>query len=188
MTRIIAGELGGRRLATPPGDRTRPTSDRVREALFGALSAARDLSQTRVLDLYAGSGAVGVEAISRGAAYAMFIESHPKTAGLLRRNLAGLGVSDRAKVVAASVPSILAEGADDPFDVVFADPPYSLDTDRIGSMLNLLLAHGWLSEDADIIVERSARDDALTWPEGLTEMRSRRYGESMLWYGRRLWT
>ncbi|GAB3999889.1 hypothetical protein GCM10029992_30000 [Glycomyces albus] len=107
MTRIIAGSLKGRRLATPSGDRTRPTADRVREALFNALAPGGDLTGYRFADLYAGSGAVGLEAISRGAEHALFVESHIQTAKLLRRNVAELGVED-AEVISASVEKVLS--------------------------------------------------------------------------------
>lgn len=188
MTRIISGDLGGRRLVTPAGQQTRPTSDRVREALFGALSAARDLREAVVLDLYAGSGAVGLEACSRGASRAVFVESHAKTAQLIRRNISTLGLKDRAEVIPASVSSVMDKPPMHTFDVIFADPPYALDNDQLGKVLAQLVAGGWVAADADVIVERASRSGAVPWPQGLAEVRSRRYGESTLWYGRGSWT
>lgn len=188
MTRIIAGEHGGRRLATPTGDRTRPTSDRVREALFGALTARGDLTDQAVLDLYAGSGAIGLEAVSRGAGAALLIESHPATARVIKRNIAALRVEDRAEVLAASLPQALNRAAPRRFDVVYIDPPYDLPQRELTEVLSALSTGDWLAEDADVIVERSSRSDEPDWPDGLATVRSRRYGESTLWYGRALWT
>lgn len=187
MTRIIAGDLGGRRLETPPGHNTRPTSDRVREALFGALTAAGALVDARVLDLYAGSGAVGLEACSRGAAHAVLVESHARTARLLRHNVDRLGLRGRAEVVAAGVTTLLARPATEPFDVVFADPPYDLADTAVAEVLTALVAGGWVAGGGDVVVERSSRTGPLPWPDGITGIRSRRYGESTLWYGRRSW-
>lgn len=188
MTRIIAGSLRGRRLVTPKGSRTRPTSDRVRESMFAALQAATDLDGANVLDLFAGTGAVGIEAVSRGAAHALLIESHAPTAALLRRNIAALGIAAKARVLTAAVPRALAAPPPDRFDLVFADPPYALDNADLTEVLTLLVTQGWLAEDADVIVERSSRTAAPEWPDGLVAERSRRYGESTLWYGRGLWT
>lgn len=188
MTRIIAGEHGGRRLSTPPGDRTRPTSDRVREALFGSLDAAGRLTDANVLDLYAGSGAVGLEAVSRGAAYALLIESHPATARVIAGNIAGLGVRDRVEVTVASLPQALRRKASRRFDFVFADPPYTVGNEELAEVLVALVEGGWLTEEADVVLERPRRADEPSWPDGLGTVRSRRYGESTLWYGRALWT
>jgi len=188
VTRIIAGEHGGRRLATPTGDRTRPTSDRVREALFGALVASGDLTDLAFLDLYAGSGAVGLEAASRGATPVLLIESHQPTARIIKRNIATLRVDDRVEVVAATLPQAVKRAAPRRFDVVYIDPPYDLPQRELTEVLTALVTGDWLAEDADVIVERSSRSDEPDWPNGLATVRSRRYGESTLWYGRALWT
>ncbi|CAM3234697.1 16S rRNA (guanine(966)-N(2))-methyltransferase RsmD [Stackebrandtia soli] len=188
MTRIIAGIHRGRRIETPPGDRTRPTSDRVRESLFGSLQAMVDLDGAAVLDLYAGSGAVGLEAASRGASPVVLIESHAKTVGLLRRNIATLGLGARVSVTAGAIPQVLRQRPPRRFDVVFADPPYALDNAALATTLSTLVEFDWLAEEADVIVERATRGGAPDWPEGIEGLRSRRYGESTLWYGRGLWT
>lgn len=188
MTRIIGGDLGGRRLSTPEGDNTRPTSDRVREALFGSLAAAGVLDGAHVLDLYAGSGAVGLEALSRGAESVLFVEAHAATARVLRRNIAALGVSAATAVNTARLPTALKQEPPRRFDLVFADPPYHLDDTELAGVLSLLIEHDWLAAEADVVVERSQRSGEPRWPEGLTLDRSRRYGETMLWYGHRLWT
>lgn len=184
MPRIVGGSAGGRRLTVPPGRDTRPTSDRAREALFSALEAMTGgLAGLRVLDLYAGSGAVGLEALSRGAARAVLIESDPKAVRVLRDNVATLGLPG-AQVVARAVSTALAEAAPEPFDVVFADPPYALPAPDLTAVLTAAREQGWVAEEAVVVVERASRDAPWTWPEGLVPDRDRRYGEATLWYAR----
>lgn len=186
MTRIVAGTLGGRRIAAPPGDRTRPTSDRVREALFSTLESMTDLEGARFADLYAGSGAVGLEALSRGAAHVLLVESDPRVARIVRRNVAALGVGTGARLVTAKVGTALADGPDGGgYDVVFADPPYAVPDEEIIAVQAALVDSGWLAEDAVVVFERGTRSGALTWVKGITGEQSRRYGETTLWYGRR---
>ncbi|WP_030157725.1 16S rRNA (guanine(966)-N(2))-methyltransferase RsmD [Glycomyces sp. NRRL B-16210] len=185
MTRIIAGSLKGRRLATPSGDRTRPTSDRVREALFNSLAPGGDLDGLRFADLYAGSGAVGIEALSRGAAAALFVESHAQTAKLLRRNLADLGVTG-AEVVCAPVEKALQHAPAEPFDIVFADPPYAVTDTEVAAVIEALVEHKWLAPDADVVVERGGKDASVPWPPQVAEDRIRRYGTTALCYGHAL--
>lgn len=185
MTRIVAGSVGGRRLQTPPGDDTRPTTERVREALFSALeSALGTLDGRRVLDLYAGSGAVGLEALSRGAVAAVLVERHRRVAGLIRRNAESLGLAGWS-VVAEPVRSFVRSGAAEPFDVAFLDPPYALSGAELASVLADLADRGWLADGAYVVVERSRRDPPPDWPEGIEPLSDRRYGETVLWYGRR---
>lgn len=186
MTRIVAGTLGGRRLAVPVGDRTRPTSDRVREALFSTLDSLLDLTGARVADLYAGSGAVGLEALSRGASYALLVEADPRVARIVRENIRMLGAASTAAVVTDKVAQVLGAGnRDAPYDVVFADPPYAVPDAKITAMQAALVDGGWLAADAVVVVERSSRGGPVEWVAGLTADRSRRYGETTLWYGRR---
>lgn len=185
MTRIVAGTLGGRRLTAPPGRDTRPTSDRVREALFSTLATLTDIDGARFADLYAGSGAVGLEAASRGAAAVLLVESGPPAARALRANIEALGLGQRCRLAAAKVATVLAGPAVEPFDVVFADPPYALAEDELAGVLAALADRGWLTPDAVLVVERSVRSPEPRWPEGITAERARRYGESVLWYGRR---
>ena len=183
MTRIIGGAAGGRRLLTPRGSATRPTSDRVREALFSAVEAwGGSLAGLRFLDLYAGSGAVGLEAWSRGAGVVTLIEQDRRTAALIERNAVSLGAS-RAGVIASSVSVALRRTPSAPYDIVFADPPYPLPDDDVTATLSALVTRGWLVPGALVVVERSARDAGLTWPDGLVGERSKKYGETMLWYG-----
>ena len=186
MTRIIAGVAGGRRLAVPPGRSTRPTSDRTREGLFAAvLAMLGGLQGAAVLDLYAGSGAVGLEALSRGAADVLLIESDPGAAQAIRRNIEAVGLPG-ARLVQDRVDRALRRGPGtaSPRDLVFADPPYSAADDELGKMLVTLAGQGWLTRDALVILERDARSGTPPWPAGYANDRSRRYGETMLWYGR----
>ncbi|QIK67001.1 16S rRNA (guanine(966)-N(2))-methyltransferase RsmD [Nocardioides sp. HDW12B] len=180
MTRIIGGSAGGRTIRTPTGDATRPTTDRVREALFSVLqSRVGSLQGLTVLDLYAGSGAIGLEAASRGATRVILVEKDRRTAGLVRRNAADLGLE--VTVVAAPVARFLAGGPDaasPPVDVVFADPPYPLASSDVAADLTALA--GWLAPTALVVVERSARDRTWAWPDGYDEVDRRRYGETVL--------
>ena len=183
MTRIIGGAAGGRRIATPRGESTRPTSDRVREALFSAIEAwCGTLHDLRFLDLYAGSGAVGLEARSRGAAAVTLVEQDRRTSTLIRSNAASLGFA-AVDVRAATVAGTLARPPAEPYDVAFLDPPYSLADAAVAADLAALAGHGWLVPDALVVVERSSRSPEPAWPDGLVDHRSKRYGETVLWYG-----
>jgi 16S rRNA (guanine966-N2)-methyltransferase len=184
VTRIIGGSAGGRRLHTPPGDATRPTADRVREALFSALEAEfGSLHGLRVLDLYAGSGAVALEAASRGAVGVTAVESDRRTAQVVAANAATLGFD--LDVRAQSVSSVLATSPGASYDVVFLDPPYPMPADEVVHALTLLVAHNWVEPGGAVVVERSARSVEPTWPGGLEPRRKKKYGETVLWYLRR---
>ena len=185
VTRIVGGSLGGRRLYAPAGTRTRPTSERVREALFNTLASLTDLAGCRFADLFAGSGAVGLEACSRGADHVLLVESDPKAARSARANLTTLGVGDRVRLVTRSVDPVLAAGPGEPYDIVFADPPYAYPGIRLAALQRALVDHGWLAPGALVVIERSRRADPVRWVEPVTALHARRYGETMLWYGRR---
>ncbi|MEU4543906.1 16S rRNA (guanine(966)-N(2))-methyltransferase RsmD [Nonomuraea dietziae] len=182
MTRIIAGSAGGRRLAVPQGRTTRPTSDRAREGIFLTLDSLQGLGGARVIDLYAGSGAVGLEAVSRGAAHALLVESDPRAVKTIKANIRELGFGE-ATVVADRVERLLARQGE-PYDIVFADPPYAVTDEDVTRMLELLRDNGWLTPDALVAVERESRGKDLVWPPGYEEERVRRYGEASVWYGR----
>ena len=152
MTRIVAGAAGGRRLAVPPSG-TRPTSDRVREALFSALAHDPGLDGAAVLDLCAGSGALGLEALSRGAAHVLLVESDRRAAAVLRRNVAAVDLPG-AQVRAAPAAAVLAGQADRAFDLLLVDPPYATPDTEVAAWLTAALAHGWLAADATVVVER----------------------------------
>jgi 16S rRNA (guanine966-N2)-methyltransferase len=186
MTRIVAGALGGRRLATPEGRGTRPTSDRVREALFNTLDTLVELDGARFADLYAGSGAVGLEAASRGATHVLLVESDARAARVARTNIAALGAGAVVTLRTAQVEQLVTAPSQEPYDVVFADPPYALPTAEVSALLAGLRDGGWLAPEAVVVIERSARDGELTWPEGFAAVRDKRYGETALWYGRAL--
>ncbi len=183
MTRIIGGTAGGRRLQTSRGSTTRPTSDRVREALFSTIESwCGSLSGLRFLDLYAGSGAVGLEAWSRGAGVVTLVESDRRAATLIRTNARAVGYR-AAEVLGTSVAATLRRPPRAPYDVVFLDPPYPLSVEEVDEALSELDGQGWLVPGALVVVERSARTTAPSFPDGFTDVRERRYGETTLWYG-----
>ncbi|WP_227980780.1 16S rRNA (guanine(966)-N(2))-methyltransferase RsmD [Nocardia spumae] len=178
MTRIVAGSAGGRRLRVPPAG-TRPTSDRVREALFNLLGARLDFDGMRVLDLYAGSGALGLEALSRGASHALLVESDRKAAAVIRGNIADLGLPG-AELRPGTVASVLASAPAESYDLVLSDPPYAVTDVAVEADLSALAANGWLAPDALIVVERSARSPETAWPAKYSALKSRRYGETRI--------
>jgi 16S rRNA (guanine966-N2)-methyltransferase len=184
MTRIISGLAGGRRIRTPPGNGTRPTSDRVREALFSRLEHLDVVNGANVLDLYAGSGALGLEAASRGAATVLLVESDRAAAAVVRQNIAELGlpgISVRVDTVERALLSgPVSEGTR--CDLVLADPPYEVTEQAIAEVLLLLVTYRWLSDDALVVVERSARSPEPRWPHGLVGAGERRYGETKMWF------
>lgn len=182
MTRVIAGTARGRRLAVPPGTGTRPTSDRAREALFSALDAELGgFEELVVLDLYAGSGALGLEALSRGAAHAVFVEADRRAAGVIAANLKTIGrkaliLTDRAERMAGQVlPAPL-----DRFDLVLLDPPYVVSDADVAGVLTALAEAGRLADEAVVVLERSSRDADFPWPEGYRPTRAKTYGEARL--------
>jgi 16S rRNA (guanine966-N2)-methyltransferase len=181
--RIVGGLAKGRRLAAPAHG-TRPTSDRTREALFNTLGALLDLTEARVLDLYAGSGAVGLEALSRGAREAVLVEANRGALDVLRRNVTAVALPG-ARVERRPVAAFLGTPASTAFDLAFADPPYDLPDDELAGALAALAGNGWLATDAVLVVERSARSPEPTWPDPVTPVRHKRYGDAVLWYGRR---
>jgi 16S rRNA (guanine966-N2)-methyltransferase len=193
VARVIAGEAGGRRLAVPDGRDTRPTSDRAREGLFSTIvSMLGSLAGARVLDLYAGSGAVGLEALSRGADHVLLVEQGTRATRVIRENIEAIGLpgavlaADRVERVLARGPAP-AGGQDSPeggrYDVVFADPPYALADSAVSQVLSLLADQGWLAPGALVIVERATRSGPVNWPDGFVPDRTRRYGEATFWYG-----
>jgi 16S rRNA (guanine966-N2)-methyltransferase len=142
-----------------------------------------DLAKARVLDLYAGSGAVGLEAVSRGATRALLVEADARAVAVARSNAAALGLADRVKVVRDRVERALASRPAEPYELAFADPPYSLPDPEVAHTLAALAA-GWLAPGAVVVVERSSRGAGPAWPSGLVPIKQRQYGEGTLWYGR----
>ncbi|AJF67487.1 16S rRNA (guanine(966)-N(2))-methyltransferase RsmD [Streptomyces vietnamensis] len=184
MTRVIAGTAGGRRLAVPPGNGTRPTSDRAREGLFSTWESFHGLEGARVADLYAGSGAVGLEALSRGAVHALLVEADPRAAKTIRDNVRSIGLPGAELRTGRAEQIVTGPAPADPYDLVFLDPPYAVTDADLREILLTLCSGGWLSEDALVTVERSTRGGEFGWPEGFEPLRSRRYGEGTFWYGR----
>jgi len=183
MTRIISGSAGGRTLRTPPGSSTRPTSDRVREALFSRLEHHGLLDGTHVLDLYAGSGALGLEAASRGAALVLLVESDKKAAGVIAANIEVVG-RPAVRVVNDTVQRVLRAGppAAIRMDLVLLDPPYDVGETALTEVLTDLVECGWLGPEAFVVVERSTRSPQPTWPPGLELSGEKRYGETTIWF------
>lgn len=187
MTRIIAGFAGSLALQVPRSG-TRPTSDRVREAIFSALDARDAVAGASVLDLYAGSGALGLEAASRGAAAVVLVERDANAAAIVRRNAALVAraagpAAPRIDVAAQSVSAWLAGAAGSEWDLVFADPPYDLAEAELAGVLSTVA--GILTEDGELVVERSSRSPEPTPPDGLALTRTKRYGETAVhWFAR----
>jgi 16S rRNA (guanine966-N2)-methyltransferase len=174
----VAGTAGGRRLVVPPRG-TRPTSERVREALFNSIESAFDLDGADVLDLYAGSGALGLEALSRGASRVTFVESDRNALAVLRKNVTAIGLRG-AHVVPGKVRAVLEAGTGKRYDVVLADPPYD-DTD-MDEVLQALV--GWTRPGALVVLERSVRSADPQWPAVFEPLRIKRYGDTALhWAG-----
>jgi 16S rRNA (guanine966-N2)-methyltransferase len=161
-----------------PRTGTRPTTDRVRESLFNVLAQRIDFAGASVLDLYAGSGALGLEAMSRGATSAVFVESNQRAAAVIAKNIASLGVA--AGVRRGAVAAVLASGADRPVDLVFADPPYEVAATEIEAMLTELVDGGWVRDGTVVVVERATSGPELAWPPGWDHLPSRRYGDTRL--------
>jgi 16S rRNA (guanine966-N2)-methyltransferase len=184
VTRIVGGRAKGRRLSVPPRG-TRPTSDRAREALFNSLAALMDLDGARVLDLFAGTGAVGLEALSRGAVAAVFVESDHAAAEILRHNIGAVGLPGAELSRRPAAAHLTGAGADTPFDLIFADPPYAFDDEHLAGLLTSLASARWLAADGIVVVERSARAAEPRWPDEIEPIKQKRYGEGRLWYGRR---
>lgn len=167
--RVVAGTARGRRLIAPPGDATRPTSDRVREAVFNALWSRDALVDATVLDLFAGSGALGIEALSRGAAHATFVDDDGRARKTIAANLAATGLTSRATIVADKVERFVADGVR--FDLVFCDPPYAFDD--WATLLGRL--------DAGLVVLESDRE--LDLPADWDVLRAARYGRTWVTLG-----
>ncbi len=186
MTRIIAGAARGRSLVVPRSGATRPTSDKVREALFSRLEHGGWLAGTAVLDLYAGTGALGLEAASRGAAHVLLVEQAAAAVTACRRNAAALAAAGVPGVAVrqGSVGGVLAAEPETRYDLALLDPPYDLAEASLAAVL-ARLAEAWLADDPMVVVERATRSPEPAWPAGLVREEHRRYGETALWLARR---
>ncbi|MGY4643047.1 16S rRNA (guanine(966)-N(2))-methyltransferase RsmD [Cellulomonas sp. URHB0016] len=181
MTRIVAGSSGGRTLEVPRRG-TRPTSERVREALFSRLEHLHVVSGVRVLDLYAGSGALGLEAASRGAVHVTLVESGRDAAAVCRRNVATLGLGEVVTVSAEQAERFVQRTVAAPWGLVLVDPPYDLTDDDLGAVLGALALPGVLDDGAVLAVERSRRAPEPRWPEGMVRFDRRAYGDTVVWF------
>lgn len=183
MTRIIAGRHKGHTLKVPQSV-TRPTSSRVREAIFSSVEHSHDgFDGLNVLDLFAGSGALGLEAISRGAAYALMLEHDPKALAVIKDNIASLKVRSARVQGGELFNHLKSDQPENAFDIVFADPPYNLPDDKITIMLETLATRGWLAADALIVIERDKYSEFM-WPHNFGDISQRSYGDTVVWYGR----
>lgn len=183
--RIVSGTLRGRRIVAPAGLATRPTSDRVREALFSALEArmTRGLAGAQVLDAYAGSGALGLEALSRGAQSAVFVEKDRAAIDALRQNIRDLGVGSAARVLAADIRSLIRRGVPDgPFSLLLLDPPYRIDRSEVRGLIEALQTGGGISDGALIVWEHATGSEP-DWPNWVTPLSDRRYGSTTVSIG-----
>jgi 16S rRNA (guanine966-N2)-methyltransferase len=185
--RVIAGSAGGRRLSAPRGDAIRPTAGRVKEALFSALTSRERIERAKVLDLYSGTGALAIEALSRGAAHAVLVERDAAALEMLRRNLSVTGTAGAASVVGADVAAFLAGPPpanapyDAPFDLVFCDPPYDVDSAALDKQLAALGRPEWTAADALVVVERPA-GVASPQVEGLRIAWERSFGDTLAFF------
>ncbi len=187
MTRIIRGDLRGRKLKVPDTE-TRPTSSRVREAIFSSVEhAVSGLDDLRVLDLFAGSGALGIESISRGAAEAVLIEKDLRAADTLHFNIETLGIKTARVLIADAMAQVSKPSSRGKFDVVFIDPPYDFQNDQVNELLDHLVKNGWLVEGALLVVERGSKSKVI-WPESIEQLRQKVYGDTTIWYGQYLVT
>jgi 16S rRNA (guanine966-N2)-methyltransferase len=177
--RIVAGRFRGSALAAPKSQETRPTSDRLRETVFNILAHGLDvdLEGVRVLDLFAGTGALGFEAISRGARHCTFIEEGTEARGVIRRNMETLGLNGVAKIFRRDATRLGAAGTIDPFDLVFADPPYGKGLGE--KALSSAAAGGWLKPGAVCVLEERASAD-VEFPEGFDLLDRRIAGDSQV--------
>ncbi len=191
MTRIVAGAAGGIPLKSVPGDSTRPTTDRVKEALFSRLESYDVLANARVLDLYAGAGSLGIEAASRGARSVLLVELAPKAVAVCQTNagLVNKALRNHALVSVrrGSVDSVLDSFAPVPggtagksWNLVFMDPPYPLSEEELAATLEKVSLV--LDVDATVVIERSTRSPEPIWPAGLERFAEKKYGETRLWF------
>ena len=185
MSRIISGAAGGVRLASVPGDNTRPTTDRVKESLFSKLESYDIIRGARVLDAFGGSGALGCEALSRGAGSVTLLDTYPKAVAVIRKNVAAVEkamgrTGSSSTRVQQSQALTYVKSASGPWDLVFVDPPYAMPNEQVSELLEALTPK--LAEGAVVVVERSSRDAEPVWGEGLYCFSTRQHGETVLYY------
>lgn len=183
--RIISGKFRGRALATPSGSATRPTSDRVRESLFNILAhgiADFELPEARVIDLFAGTGALGLEAMSRGAAFCLFVEDAPEARGLIRQNVEAFGLTGETRIFRRDATDLGPAGTVAPFDLAFLDPPYAKGLGE--RALAALISGNWLKPNALVVLEEHSQT-ALNLPHGMQPIDTRTWGETAIHFLKR---
>ena len=185
MSRIISGAAGGVRLVSVPGDNTRPTTDRVKESLFSKLESYDIIRGARVLDAFGGSGALGCEALSRGAVSVTLLDTYPKAVAVIRKNVAAVEkamgrTGSSSTRVQQSQALTYVKSVSGPWDLVFVDPPYAMPNEQVSELLEALTPK--LAEGAVVVVERSSRDPEPVWGEGLYCFSTRQHGETVLYY------
>jgi len=178
VNRIVSGEAGGTKLRVPKKG-TRPTTELVREALFNILEVEGDLDGVRVLDLYSGSGGLGLEALSRGAGGVLFVEADRAAAEVLRGNISNVGLGGAVRQ--RPVLDVLRAGSSEPMDLVLVDPPYALEETELTDVLATLAPRGWVCDGSLVVVERHRRNGPPQWPERFEVLRDRRYGQNVLY-------
>lgn len=182
--RVVGGKFRGRPLAAPADQKTRPTSDRVREAVFNILAHGIEgcvIDGAAVLDLFAGTGALGIEALSRGAASCLFVEEDPEARGLIRRNIESLGLTGVTKIYRRDATDLGDAGNRQPFQLVFLDPPYGKGLGE--KALTSAAAGGWLADGAAIVLEERA-GVAIAWPSGFEPLDHRSWGDTQVSFAR----
>lgn len=178
--RIVGGEFRGAKLFAPAGNKTRPTSDRVRESLFNILAHGADdfdLENARILDLFAGTGALGLEALSRGAKACIFIDDDADARGIIRRNIEALGLTGKTKVWRRDASKLGNAAKNEIFDLIFADPPYGTGLGQ--KALEAAHSGGWLSDTGLFVLEEKESEKIIT-PEGLERVDERSYGDTQI--------
>jgi 16S rRNA (guanine966-N2)-methyltransferase len=181
--RIVGGRFRGRALRGPASDAIRPTSDRLRETIFNILahSYGDPVSGARVLDLFAGTGAMGLEALSRGATFALFVDDSAVARGLIRENVEALGVGGQSRIFRRDATRMGPAGPNEPFSLVFCDPPYGKGLAE--RALASCAEGGWLTDDALVVVEEAQGVEVML-PRGFAEIERRDYGETKVVFGR----
>lgn len=172
--RVVGGTAKGRRLRAPKGLATRPTADHVRQAIYDIIGPG--VHHARVLDLFAGTGAMGIEALSRGAREAVFVESSRDACDVILANLEATGMRSNARIRRADAARFVARAATEPFDLALIDPPYERGLGFVARVLDKLAAGGWIARGGTIVVE--AATGPVEWPEGFTETRTRAFGRT----------
>lgn len=193
MTRVIAGTHKGRRILVPEVG-VRPTTDRVREAIFSSVASRFDFVGKRVLDLYSGTGALAIEALSRGCSYAVLVEADRKIAGTTKQNVTKLDLFERCDIVTTDALQLISQSRlenanpsiqQGPFELIFIDPPYEESSESVSELLLAMIDNLWVADASLVVVERATKSAPIEWPASFASVESRPYGDTTVWYGQR---